>query len=107
VITAGAQDLRRPILKGFLKPGVGNLPLAQMDRRYIERWLETASTKGAKRTWFLAIKPFLMWAVESVHLIEADPTNGIKVKAKESEGHATWPWTRRPLPRIECVSAMM
>jgi integrase len=84
------QDLRRPILKGFLKPGVGNLPLAQMDRRYIERWLETAPTKGAKRTWFLAIKPFLMWAVESVHLIEADPTNGIKVKAKESEGHATW-----------------
>jgi integrase len=84
------QDLRRPILRGFLKPGVGNLPLARMDRRYIERWLETASTKGAKRTWFLAIKPFLMWAVESVHLIEADPTNGIKVKAKESEGHATW-----------------
>jgi integrase len=84
------QDLRRPILKAFLKPGVGNLPLAQMDRRYIERWLETASTKGAKRTWFLAIKPFLTWAVESVHLIEADPTNGIKVKAKESEGHATW-----------------
>jgi hypothetical protein len=61
-----------------------------MDRRYIERWLETAPTKGAKRTWFLAIKPFLMWAVESVHLIEADPINGIKVKAKESEGHATW-----------------
>jgi hypothetical protein len=85
-----AQDLRRPILKGFLKPGVGNLPLARMDRNYIERWLETASTKGAKRTWFLAIKPFLMWAVEGVHLIEADPTNGIKVKAKESDGHHTW-----------------
>jgi site-specific recombinase XerD len=84
------QDLRRPILRSFLKPGVGNLPLARMDRRYIERWLETASTKGAKRTWFLAIKPFLMWAVESVHLIEADPTNGIKVKAKESEGHPTF-----------------
>jgi integrase/recombinase XerD len=84
------QDLRRPILKGFLKPGVGNLPLARMDRRYIERWLETASTKGAKRTWFLAIKPFLTWAVESVHLIEADPSIGIKIKSKASEGHATW-----------------
>jgi hypothetical protein len=84
------QDLRRPILKGFLKPGVGDLPLAQMDRRYIERWLETASTTGAKRTWLLAVKPFMQWAVESVHLIEADPTDGIKVKAKESEGHATW-----------------
>jgi integrase/recombinase XerD len=84
------QDLRRPILKGFLKPGVGNLPLAQMDRKYIERWLETASTKGAKRTWLLAIKPFMQWAIESVHLIETDPTDGIMVKAKESEGHATW-----------------
>jgi integrase len=84
------QDLRRPILRSFLKPGVGNLPLAQMDRKYIERWLETASTKGTKRTWFLAIKPFMQWAVESVHLIETDPTEGIKIKVKASEGHATW-----------------
>jgi integrase/recombinase XerD len=84
------QDLRRPILKGFLKPGVGNLPLARMDRSYIERWLETASTKGAKRTWLLAIKPFMQWAVETVHLIEADPTKGVRAKAKESDGHHTW-----------------
>jgi site-specific recombinase XerC len=84
------QDLRRPILKGFLKPGVGNLPLAQMDRKYIERWLETASTKGTKRTWLLAIKPFMAWAVEAVHLIETNATDGIKVKSKVSEGHPGW-----------------
>jgi hypothetical protein len=84
------QDLRRPILNGFLKPGVGNLPLAKMDRRYIERWLETASTIGAKRTWLLAVRPFMQWAVEPMHLIETDPTEGIKVKIKDSDGHPTW-----------------
>jgi integrase len=84
------RDLRRPILKGFLRPGVGNLPLAKMDRRYIERWLETAPTLGAKRTWLLALKPFTQWAVEPMHLIETDPTADIKVKVRESAGHATW-----------------
>ena len=84
------KSLRRPILKSFLKPGVGNLPLAQMDRRYIERWLETAPTRGVKRTWLLAIKPFTKWATECVHLIETDPCEGVKVKVKESRGHHTW-----------------
>ena len=84
------QGLRRPILKGFLQPGVGNLPLAKMDRPYIERWLETAPTMGAKRTRLLALRPFLQWAVEPMHLIETDPTKNIKVKVKASDGHATW-----------------
>src|SRR6516164_5742255 len=84
------QGLRRPILKGFLQPGVGNLPLAKMDRPYIERWLETAPTMGAKRTRLLALRPFLQWAVEPMHLIETDPTKNIKVKVKASGGHETW-----------------
>jgi integrase len=84
----GTKALRRTILKP-LQSTVGNLPLAQMGREYIERWLETASTRGVKRTRLLAIKPFLKWAAV-MHLIESDPTEGIKVKAKESDGHATW-----------------
>src|SRR5215831_17416215 len=83
------KALRRSILNSVSRL-VGKLPLAQMDRNWIERWLETSPTKGVKRTRLLAIKPFMKWAVESVHLIETDPTDGIKVKAKESEGHATW-----------------
>jgi len=83
------QDLRRPILN-MLSRTIGNLPLAQIDRKYIERWLETAPTKGAKRTRLLAIKPFTQWAAAVVHLIETDPTEGIKAKAKETEGHPTW-----------------
>jgi integrase/recombinase XerD len=84
------QALRRTLLKGFTAPPVGNAPLAQMDRAYIERWLESAPTKGVKRTRLLAIRPFLQWATDVVHLIEANPTDGIKAKAKNSQGHCTW-----------------
>ena len=84
------QGLRRPILKTFLRPGVGNLPLAKMDGRYIERWLETAPTMGVKRTWLLALKPFMQWAVKPMGLIEIDPTTGIKVKVEATGGHETW-----------------
>ena len=48
-VADSTQALRRPILRRLLKPGIGNLPLAQMDEKYIERWLETAPTKGAKQ----------------------------------------------------------
>jgi integrase len=84
------QGLRCPILKTFLRPGVGNLPLAKMDGRYIERWLETAPTMGAKRTRLLALKPFMQWAVKPMGLIEVDPTTGIKVKVEATGGHETW-----------------
>jgi len=83
------KALRRSILNSVSRL-VGKLPLAQMDRNWIERWLETSPTKGVKRTRLLAIKPFMKWAVESVHLIEKDPTEGIKVKIRETDGHATW-----------------
>ncbi len=61
-----------------------------MDRNWIERWLETAPTKGVKRTRLLALRPFLQWAVNPMRLIEVDPTEGIRVKANASEGHQTW-----------------
>jgi integrase len=86
---ASTKALRRPILKALLKPGIGNLPLAQMDCAYLERWLERAPTRGVKRTRLLALKPFFKWAVE-MHLIASDPTEGIRVKVKESQGHHTW-----------------
>jgi site-specific recombinase XerD len=80
---------RRRSLLNSISRMVGNLPLAQMDGNWIERWLETSSTKGVKRTRLLTIKPFFKWAV-TMKLIAADPTVTIKVKVKESAGHATW-----------------
>jgi site-specific recombinase XerD len=82
------KALRRPMLNSVSRL-VGTLPLAKMDRDWIERWLETAPTKGVKRTRLLTLRPFLQWAV-TMRLIAADPSEGIKVKATESDGHATW-----------------
>jgi integrase len=89
-VAASTQALRRPILKRLLKPGIGELPLTMMDAKYIERWLEGAPTRGAKKTRLLALKPFFAWAHETVHLIEANPVAGIKVKVAEGRGHHTW-----------------
>lgn len=88
--STSTQALRRTILKVFANPPHGNLPFAQMDRSYIERWLESARTKGVKRTRLLAIRPWLQWAKDVAHLIEVNATDGIKVKAKDSQGHHTW-----------------
>jgi integrase len=81
--------LRRCSLLNSVSRMVGNLPLAQMDRNWIERWLETSLTKGVQKTRLLTLKPFFKWAVK-MHLITADPTDAIKVKIKEGAGHATW-----------------
>lgn len=69
---------------------VGTLPLTQMDRNWIDRWLETAPTRNVKRARLFALRPFLQWAVNPMRLIAADPTEGIKVKAGGIKGHATW-----------------
>jgi integrase len=89
-VAESTQALRRPILKRLLKPGIGELPLSRMDARYIERWLEGAPTRGAKKTRLLALKPFFAWAHKTVHLIATNPIEGIKVKVAESRGHASW-----------------
>jgi site-specific recombinase XerD len=85
---ASTKSRRRSLLNSIGRM-VGNLPLAQMDSNWIERWLETSSTKGVKRTRLLSIKPFFGWAV-TMKLITVDPTKDIRVKVKESAGHHTW-----------------
>jgi integrase/recombinase XerD len=87
--SSSTQALRKSVLNGLGKL-VGNLPLAGMDRAYVERWLEASASRSVKRTRLLAVRPFLQWATETVHLIECNPTDGIKVKTKESQGHHTW-----------------
>jgi integrase len=87
--SASTKALRRMILNSVSRL-VGNFPLAKMDRSWIDRWLETASTKSVKRTRLLALRPFLQWAVDPMRLIEADPSEGIRVKRAETSGHATW-----------------
>ena len=68
---------------------VGDLPLAPLDRKYIERSLANMPTPIVARTWLLTIRSFLEWAA-TAQLIEADPTAGIKVKLPKTDGHDTW-----------------
>jgi integrase len=82
------RSARRPMLNSVSRL-VGTLPLAKMDRGWLERWLETAPSKIVKSTRLMAIRPFLRWAI-GVGLITVDPTVGIKVKVTASNGHATW-----------------
>jgi site-specific recombinase XerD len=83
------QALRRPMLNSVQRL-VGTLPLAKMDRTWIERWLEQASTKNVQRTRYLAIRAFLKWAHEAVHLIAVNPTDGMQIKGGTIKGHHTW-----------------
>jgi len=83
------QALRRPMLASVSRL-VGTLPLIKMDRTWIERWLEQASTKNVQRTRYLTIRAFLKWAHEVVHLIAVNPTDGMKVKGGTIKGHPTW-----------------
>jgi len=87
------QNLRRPILRRFLRPGIAELPLNKMDEAYILRWLERAPTLGARNTRLNALRPFFAWCVNTAKLITVDPTEGIKKsKVVESDGH----WVMQP-----------
>jgi len=88
-LSPSTQALRRSILNSVSRL-VGNLPLADMDRKWIDSWIESATTKGQGRTRYLALRPFLHWACETVHLVDDNPTDGMKVKATGGDGHATW-----------------
>jgi site-specific recombinase XerD len=86
---ADSTKSRQRSLLNSISRLVGNLPLAQMDRNWIGRWLETSSTRGAQKNRLISIKPLFKWAL-IMRLITVDPTASIRVKAKESAGHHTW-----------------
>src|SRR5262249_50768124 len=83
------KAVRRGILASVSRL-VGTLPLAKMDRDWIERWLETAPTRNVKRARLFALRPFLQWAVNPMRLIAVDACERIRVKAGGIKGHATW-----------------
>jgi integrase len=82
------RALRRSILKKFCEL-VGDKPLALLNRKYIDRLLQSMLSPVVARTWLLALRPLLQWAM-TAQMIEADPTVGIKIKLPKSDGHETW-----------------
>jgi len=67
---------------------VGNLPLKQLDEKYIRRLLGNIASIGVSRTTLITLKPFLRWAMMQ-QFIDTDPTIGIVIKPPKSNGHAT------------------
>jgi integrase len=83
------QNLRRPILKKLLKPGIAELPIDRMDSQYLERWLGKAATLGARNTQLLALRQFFDWCVDK-KFVTVNPVADIKKSiVPEGVGHHT------------------
>ena len=68
---------------------VGDKPIALIDRKYIDRLLESIESPIVRRTFLLTLRPFFAWAVKQ-QMLAADPSSGIVVRLPKSDGHATW-----------------
>jgi Phage integrase family len=72
------------------------------DQRHSEKWLrkllDTLSSSNVKRTWLVALRHFLAWCNDQ-DLIRHDPSLGIKVKTRKSDGH--WSWTPEEVAQYE------
>jgi len=91
-LAPSTHSLRRPIYNR-LRKACGTTLLSDFDTQYVNDWLAKASAAGGpstKGTLFLALKPFLTWAVEDEKLIAVNPIAGTKIVRHETDGHATW-----------------
>lgn len=66
----------------------GDLPLALMEKRHVERHLHGKSP-GSARNCVKALAPFMAWCLGE-GLIKIDPTIGVKRPTGSKEGYKTW-----------------
>jgi integrase len=82
------QAMRRAIFERW-RQDYGDMPIASLPQKYIERVLETMKQHAA-RNWLKAIRSLMTFSVQH-ELIRSDPSLGIKLrKIKKSDGHHTW-----------------
>jgi integrase len=84
---AGTQQLRRAILEKFRNEH-GTKTLATMPSKFIAVTLSRMQPHAAKNL-LKALRAFCQFAV-SQELIALDPTQGIKLKVKQGDGHHAW-----------------
>jgi integrase len=82
------RERQQSTLKKFSREH-GDKPFALLDRKYLERAFDNASTPIVARTLLLAIRNLVQWAVTE-QLIDVDPTLGMKIRLPKSDGHHTW-----------------
>jgi integrase len=82
------QSLRKSLLRGFTQAPASTKPVTVMESEdFIKQWIEdNSSTAGAKRTRWLAIRPFLAWA-KAEKLIAVNPTDTYKAMLVKGGSH--------------------
>jgi integrase len=86
-LQGGTPALRRAILEKF-REQYGNRTLATLPREFIAALLD-AMPANVARNWLVSFRHFVRWA-EARKLIGRDPTWGIRLKTRKSDGHHTW-----------------
>ena len=87
-LSAGTREQRGPILK-HLEDRNGDIPYTSINRAKVEEGM-MARTENQARHFYDTVRGLFKWAVENEHH-DRNPTDGIKVKKDNGEGHLAWP----------------
>jgi integrase len=88
MLSAGTRKQRSPIFKQ-LEDSAGDIPYTAIRRTNIEEGM-MARTQNQARHFYNTMRGLFKWAVEN-ELHDRNPTDGIKVKKDNSDGHLAWP----------------
>jgi integrase len=86
-LTGGTPAQRRTIIERF-RGQYGDRPLASLPKEFVVALLDTMSPAAASN-WLTAFRHFFRWCEER-KLLRDDPTWGIRLKMRKSDGHHTW-----------------
>jgi integrase len=86
-LQGGTPALRRAILEKF-REQYGNRTLATLPREFIAALLDDMPANVA-RNWLVSFRHFVRWC-EARKLVGRDPTWGIRLKTRKSDGHHCW-----------------
>jgi integrase len=88
ILSAATRKQRGPILKQ-VEDSAGDVPYTAITRKKIEQGM-TARTPNQARHFYDTMRGLFKWAVENEHH-DRNPTDGIKIKKNNGDGHLAWP----------------
>jgi integrase len=87
-LSAGTRKQRGPILKQ-VEDSAADIPFASINRAKIEEGM-MARTVNQARHFYNTMRGLFKWAVANEHH-DRNPTDGVKVKRDDGDGHLAWP----------------
>ena len=88
LLSAGTRKQRGPILMR-LKETAGDISLANINRAKVEEGISTR-TPNQGRHFYDTMRGMFKWAAANEHH-DRNPTDGIKIKKDNGDGHLAWP----------------